>query len=192
MAKRLLGGVLLGGASRRMGTAKQLLEWRGRTLAEHAVVALAPHVEEVYLLGRGEVPEALDSLPRLADRFGVRGPLGGILASLDHEPEAGWLILGCDQPLASREAIEWLLGERRDGIWAVLPRLSEAGVEPLLAVYEPASRHLLLTAAATTGSLQGLAAHGRVATPTPPAPLRAAWRNVNTPEELEGLAAEAP
>jgi molybdopterin-guanine dinucleotide biosynthesis protein A len=36
-----------------MGTPKQLLAWRGSTLAELAVAALAPHVEEVVLLGDG-------------------------------------------------------------------------------------------------------------------------------------------
>ena len=59
----LLGGVLIGGASSRMGRPKHLLEHDGTTFAERAVAALRPHVGDVVLLGSGEVPSSLAGLP---------------------------------------------------------------------------------------------------------------------------------
>jgi molybdopterin-guanine dinucleotide biosynthesis protein A len=53
------GGVLVGGASRRMGEPKQFLRFRGVTLVERAVAALTAHMAGVALLGDGAVPEAL-------------------------------------------------------------------------------------------------------------------------------------
>jgi molybdopterin-guanine dinucleotide biosynthesis protein A len=63
----LLGGLLVGGGSRRMGSPKALIEVDGLSLAERAAAALAPHVERVVLLGAGPVPAALAGLARLAD-----------------------------------------------------------------------------------------------------------------------------
>lgn len=153
----LLGGVLVGGGSRRMGTPKQLLGWRGSTLAELAVAALAPHVGEVVLLGGGPVPDPLAGLTRLADSelppaarhpgSGARGavtaptrrargraadptspgPLAGMLAALRWRPGAAWVFAPCDLPEIRPEAVAWLLGERRPERWAVVPRPASGG-----------------------------------------------------------------
>jgi molybdopterin-guanine dinucleotide biosynthesis protein A len=169
----VLGGVLVGGGSRRMGTPKQLLAWRGSTLAELAVAALAPHVEEVVLLGDGPVPAPLAGLIRLPDeelpsaasrppralersassRGGAAtaggdpsspGPLAGMLAAMRRRPDAAWVFAPCDLPEIRPEAVAWLLGARRPERWAVVPRLAAGGpVEPLLALYEPAALALL-------------------------------------------------
>jgi molybdopterin-guanine dinucleotide biosynthesis protein MobB len=56
-------GVLVGGASSRMGTSKHLLTRGGVTLLERLVAALAPRVAGVALLGDGEAPKALKVLP---------------------------------------------------------------------------------------------------------------------------------
>ncbi len=47
----LVGGILVGGASRRMGSAKSLLEWHGETFVERIATALTTVVPEVVLLG---------------------------------------------------------------------------------------------------------------------------------------------
>jgi molybdopterin-guanine dinucleotide biosynthesis protein A len=69
--------------------------------------------------------------------------------------------------------------------------MGPGGVEPLFALYEPEARPLLERLAASANpSFQHLAADSRVATPAPPVELRPAWRNLNTPEELESLRRE--
>jgi molybdopterin-guanine dinucleotide biosynthesis protein A len=180
----VLAGILIGGASRRMGRPKHLLELEGRSFLERAVEALSPRAGEIVLLGAGEVPEAFGGLRRLGDAPGVAGPLAGILSAMRWRPEAAWIIAACDQPLISAAAVDWLLGQRRPEAWVVMPA-AEGGVEPLLAVYEPAARELLEEIAAQ-GRLgpSALAGHARVRSPTPPAALAPAWKGVNTPEEL--------
>jgi molybdopterin-guanine dinucleotide biosynthesis protein A len=186
----LAAGILIGGASRRMGRPKHLLELGGRSLLERTVDALSLRAGEVVLLGSGDVPEALAGLRRLADAPGLAGPLAGILAAMRWRPDAAWIIAACDQPLISAAAVEWLLGQRRPEAWAVLPG-AEGGVEPLLAVYEPAAGGLLEKLAATGGlGPSALAGHARVHSPMPPAEIAEAWRDVNTPEDMHGVEKE--
>jgi len=180
----LWGGLLVGGASRRMGTPKQLLEVGGRPLAEIVAAALAPHVEALCLLGDGEVPPALAALPRLADLAGVGGPLAGLLAALRARPGAGWLVAACDQPGLTPEAVAWLVARRGSGELAILPRRSPGRIEPFPGIYEAAAEPELRRLARGRASLQDLAGRPGVATPWLPPRWRPAWRGVNTPHDL--------
>ncbi|MGE5233926.1 MAG: molybdenum cofactor guanylyltransferase [Acidobacteriota bacterium] len=188
----LFGGLLVGGRSRRMGRSKQLLRLGASTLLERAAAALEPAVDELVLLGAGEVPPALSGLRRIADASGAQGPLAGLLAALASTPTGAWLIAACDLPAITPAAVAWLLEQRRRGRRAILPRLDTAGVEPLLALYEPAALSLLLDLQARgISSLQPLAGMPGVFSPRVPAALRSAWRNVNTPQELAALRSES-
>jgi len=186
--RRLLGGILIGGAAKRMGQAKQLLPFQGRPLLEAVWSAMQPHVEEVVLLGAGEVPATLAQAPRLPDVAEARGPLSGMLAAVRWAPRAAWVLAACDLPLASAEAVSWLVAERRPGRWAVLPRVNNRGIEPLLAIYEPQARPLL-EAVAAAGHVGPccIADHPSVVSPQPPAALARSWHNVNTLEDLAAL-----
>jgi molybdopterin-guanine dinucleotide biosynthesis protein MobB len=185
----VVGGVLVGGASRRMGRPKQLLEVAGRPMVEGVASALHPHVDELVLLGDGPVTTSIAGARRLPDAPGIRGPLAGILAAMRWAPHATWVFTSCDLPRVNAAAIRWLLEQRRPGRWAVLPRL-EGGVEPLLAVYEPQAAELLEDLAARGQSApRCLAECARVSTPTPPDHLAGCWFNANTPADLASLAA---
>jgi molybdopterin-guanine dinucleotide biosynthesis protein MobB len=186
--RTVLGGLLIGGASRRMGRPKQLLEVDGRTFAERIVDVLRPHVDDVVLLGFGEIPPSLTGLVRIPDSRGPGGPVAGLTAGLRWSPGAAWLMVACDQPGVSGEAVRWLLDQRRPGRWAVLPRLSDGPVEPLLAVYEPQAAALLERLIRDgRPAPRHLAGHPRVACPTPPSELGDAWLAIDTPEDFEGL-----
>jgi len=187
-------GVLVGGASSRMGTPKQWLRVDGETLLDRAARALEP-VGHLALLGRdvgaaAEVtlgdPSPFAGALRLPDAPGVRGPLAGILAALRWETVT-WVISSCDLPRLRAEAVEWLLSQRRPGRWAVLPRIGGI-VQPLLAVYEPQALPLLEAIAAVgAAGPSRLEGQPHVATPEPPADLADCWRGANTPEELVEL-----
>ena len=190
MIPPLLGGVLVGGQSRRMGRPKQLVEIGETTMIEHVVAALHRGMDEVLLLGAGQVPASLEALKRVNDADGCRGPMAGILGAMTAEPEATWVVAPCDLPLVRPEAVQWLLSRRRAGAWVVFPSL-DGFVEPLLALYEPEARGLLESAAAAgLHSLHRLASHPRVATAEAPASLRQCWFNANTPREIVALLAD--
>lgn len=187
MTVQLLGGVLVGGRSRRMGRPKQLVEVGDCTMIEHVVRSLSGEVDEIMLLGGGPVPAILEGLSRVADADDCRGPMAGILGAMRAEPEACWVIAPSDLPLLRRAAVRWLVGSRRPDVWAVLPSF-EGFVEPLLAIYEPQARTLLEEAAAAgEHSLHRLTSNSRVATAEPPTALRRCWFNANTPQALVSL-----
>lgn len=188
------GVVLCGGQSRRMGRDKALIEFGGRTLLENAVSALDEVCGEVFLapgatsryahLGRREVFDAAQGA----------GPLAGLVAALE-ATKTEWLIaLGCDMPGVDARVLEELLGFAQEGGWDVAMLGSDAGVEPLCAVYRSncatAARAALaegrtkLTSFHDGGSLR-IAVRG---TDQFPAELRGpaadAARNLNTPDEL--------
>jgi len=187
-SRPIYGGLLIGGGSIRMGRPKQMMEHRGRTFAEIVHDALAPHTGRVVLLGAGPVPAALAGLERLPDPPGLAGPLAGLVAALRWAPDAAWILAACDLPLAGPDAIGWLLHQRLPGVRAVLPSGPSGRAEPLLAVYEPNVRAMVGDLAArgvlAPRRLRGLPG---VVSPAVPDHLAAAWRNVNSPRDLERL-----
>ena len=188
LARPLYGCVLFGGESRRMGTAKHLLPVEGgsETWLERTVRLLERRCRRVVIAGRGEIPAALSGHPRLEDIPGAEGPLAGVLAAMRWNPEACCLVAACDLPGLTDEALEWILAQRRPGVWVVLPRIEGTDrVEPLLAGYDVRSRAILedLVLSGRFG-LKSLAGHARVRVFTVPPHLAGAWGDVDTPEGL--------
>ena len=117
---------------------------------------------------------------RLADRPRVGGPLGGLLACFDAEPEATWIVCACDLPRLRSETVGWLLDQRLVGDLAVWPR-ANGRLHPLTAIYCPAAG-ALLEARAASGELS---LHPFAKTPglrvvEAPAEFTADFTNVNT------------
>ncbi|GMU64895.1 MAG: hypothetical protein AMXMBFR36_11690 [Acidobacteriota bacterium] len=181
----LVGGLLVGGASRRFGRDKALALLEGRPLAERVAAALAAVSREVVLLGAGPVPASLDAMARIADDPRGRGPLAGLLGAFAARPDSAWLVAACDQPWLDESALAWLLGERTPGAIAVLPRRGGPGVEPFPAVYEPGAAPVLALLAEGGGSLQPLAARDDVATPRVPGELERAFADVDFERDLD-------
>lgn len=201
-SRLLLGGLLVGGASSRMGRPKQLIEFGGATLAENAVRALSAGVgptlsrqhaeasaaERVLLLGAGKVAESLSGLSRLPDPPGLAGPLAGLIAAHRWAPYAAWMAAACDHPTLAPEHVAWLREQRRPGVWAVIPRQADGQPCPTLALYEPQSLETLEALVVTQARAPRMAAlleSPRTLSPEVPPELAAGWQNVNTPQELE-------
>ena len=144
----------------------------------------------MVLSGGGLVPEGLQDLTRIPDIPGVAGPLAGIISAMRWQPEVSWLLVACDMPSLSSEALSWLLDSRQPGRWATVPKRSEdSHVEPLLAHYDRRCRPIIEEVLAS-GSLKigDAARHEKVASPIIPEQFAKAWNNVNTPEELRSTA----
>lgn len=178
-------GILVGGASTRMGQPKSSLRLAGETFAQRIVATVQNHVQRVVLLGDNPVPSVPSQVTQLSDVPGLAGPLAGMLAALRWAPKACWVFVACDLVMLRAEALDWLLSQRQPGRWAVLPKLDGGQVEPLLAVYEPEALELLEQLVARgLRSPHRLADEPQIYTPTPPAALQACWTNINTPEEF--------
>jgi len=187
----VFGGLLIGGSGRRMGSPKQLLSFRGRSVLRRCLDGLGPAVDRAVILGRGALPEDVGPLPQLPDAPDCGdGPAAAFLTAFRWAPRCCWVLAACDMPRLSRDAMDWLLAARRPGRWAVVPRCDSGHLEPLLALYEPPVAALL--AEQLRGgrrALHHLAQHPTVHTPRIPDRLASAWTNVNTPEQLALLEA---
>ena len=184
-------GLLVGGKSLRMGRSKALLEIGGETLVQRSFLILTDVSAQVLLLGSGDLPGALKEVDRLPDVPGPMGPMAGILSALRWAPESAWIISSVDMPLMKTEAWQWLLGQRRPGVWAVLPRIGpQSAAETAGALYEPMIHDYLETLLRKgIFKLQDIAIHPKVISPIIPDNLAHAWTNVNTIEEWKAAAA---
>ncbi len=182
----VVGCVLIGGKSRRMGTPKHLLQIDGKTWLARTVSLLQPLCQSVVISGVGEIPADVSDCIRLADAPGANGPLSGLLATMRWSPRVSLLAAACDLPNLSSDAIGWLLETRRPGVWATLPHLKDSDrPEPLCAHYDFRFRALLeRQAAGDNFRLTDLATHPKVISPEIPARLSSAWKNVNTAADL--------
>jgi molybdopterin-guanine dinucleotide biosynthesis protein A len=129
----MLGVVLAGGESRRMGRDKALVEVDGEPLWKRQVgvlqVAGAGRVVLVRRLGQ----EAIGYPDCVFDSFGECGPLAGIHAALEigGYPLVG--VLAVDMPGIDAAWFTWLRGSCGPGKGAIAE--GPAGLEPLAAIY---------------------------------------------------------
>lgn len=187
--------VLIGGKSSRMGRPKHLIRSeKGKTWLENSIDLLRPLVDGVVIVGKGDVPDSLNDVPRLPDVPGVVGPLAGILSACRWQPLFSWLLLACDMPLINKDAVSWLLEERRAGDWGVVPILGTSErYEPLFAYYDYRAG-ALFEKQARNGNLRisRVAAEDKIFNPIVPEQLRQCWENVNNPEQLKDSLTKAP
>lgn len=115
MVARVAGGVLIGGASRRMGRPKHRLVVGGRELARTVAEALGgAGCDPVWQVG-GDDP--VPGVPALADRWPGEGPLGGVLTVLDAaaatSPDiAAVVVAACDLPGLDSATVAGLVHHR--------------------------------------------------------------------------------
>lgn len=100
----IMGLILAGGLSRRMGGGDKGLSRLGEvTILERIVARVRPQVEALFLNANGDPGRlAKLGLPILADTLpDFPGPLAGVLAGLDHAAQAGFaevVVVPCDAP----------------------------------------------------------------------------------------------
>jgi molybdopterin-guanine dinucleotide biosynthesis protein A len=143
MHRALTGVLLVGGASRRYGSPKALIELDGETLHERGKRVLAAACDEVLVIGKaGELP--FDMLDDGAD---VRAPIAGVVAGLRAASHDVAVFLPVDCPRVTPELLRKLGDACRDaavpqtgplpGAWAksALPLLEERLADGPLALY---------------------------------------------------------
>ena len=190
MRHGLVLGVLVGGASSRMGgRPKGLLlapreEGAPRRSVIERTIALGRVVAgEVVLLGRAEAYASL-GVPALADAAG-EGPLAGIAALLAHAGDRGAIVIACDMPYVQSACIA-RLASWGEGAAAVAPR-DGAIWSPLFARFDapraaPEARALLARGGAGPSALlDALAARELPMTDDE----RRSLRDWDAPEDME-------
>ena len=183
----LTGIVLAGGASRRMGRDKALLELGGRPLIEIVIERMARVCAEVLVVASDARPYAALKARVVEDRFRGVGVLGGLHAGLRAAAYELTLVVGCDMPFLNLDLLRAFAGWA-DGFDVVVFRQGEL-VEPLHGAYRRTCLPEIETAI-RAGQRRVVSFFPRVriryVVPedvTPFDPDLRSFRNVNTPEE---------
>jgi molybdenum cofactor guanylyltransferase len=144
-SNNLIGIVLAGGQSKRMGSDKALLCYHGKPQLEYLVELLSVHCLDVFISGQKR--DGLSAKLRfLADSesYSSAGPIGGLLTvwqAIGYDRPV--LVLGCDYPCIDNQALKTLLAARDIGSFATGFLHSDGTPEPLLTLYEPKAFHEL-------------------------------------------------
>ncbi len=191
VGRPVLGAVLAGGASRRMGTDKSLVDVAGSPLAARAAAALtAAGCDPVVVVGGDAARLGELGLRVVADRCPGEGPLDGIVRALELASGSAAVVVACDMPQLSPATIAALVSAlaAADGALDVVVARSQRR-EPLCAVWAVRALPVLIEAfdhgeRAVHRVLEGLAV-GEVGVADEQV------RNVNTPADLAAVVVAA-
>ena len=132
-SRAVVGLVLCGGASRRMGRDKATLPFGGEILAARVRRILHEVTPDVRLVARQGQALPLDG-PIVRDPPEGLGPLAAVAAGLAAAPDAHVVVVGCDRPLLRVDVVRHLIA-LVDGYDAVVPEVAGQPV-PDCAVYD--------------------------------------------------------
>lgn len=151
-ARPLYGLLLTGGASRRMGQDKALLNYGDQPQLLAAYRLLETVVEQAFVSVREDQrsEEARRTLPQIVDQLTDIGPAAGILAAHAAYPDVAWLVLACDLPLLNGATLNALVAARDVSRDATAFTSAHDGLpEPLCAIWEPSAIDALAASVAT-------------------------------------------
>ena len=145
MTSKPIVGVLIGGASRRMGGAPKgmlLVDPSGRAAPDGEPIAarllrIVRELElEVVLVGNLDVYDALGAM-RIEDAVADSGPLGGVVALLRHAGGRDVVVLACDLPRVRASTIDRLAratttcAPKIEGVWQPIVARWRASTSPI-------------------------------------------------------------
>jgi len=189
----ITGVILAGGASRRMGSNKALLDVEGNSIISRIYRTLANLFHDVIIVTNS--PHDYDFLPcrKVPDIYANFGSIAGLHSALTHSSTVHTFVTACDMPFLDQSIIRYLCHlQQEGGAEATIP-YSEGGQEPLHGVYSAACKDIFERAIqsgerkvvdilkkinirnVTYDEVQSIGGQS------------ASFLNVNTPEEYEGI-----
>jgi molybdenum cofactor guanylyltransferase len=97
---RVLGAIIAGGKSRRMGQDKAFIEWRGKTLIGHVIERLSVQTDQLIINANSDLEHL--GIVIVPDKIETGTPMAGLHAVLTYAVEHGFnavLTSPCDTPL---------------------------------------------------------------------------------------------
>lgn len=185
--KKILGLVLRGGLSSRMGVDKASLQIRpGLTQLDYALQLLGEFcVERAVSVGKSGKGDPLpEGVEEVIDPPEVEGPIAGVLAGLEKANGKAVLAIACDMPFLRPEHLLQLTRRRDRKRLGTCFLSSDGRPEPLCAIYEAdCAMYLRKRIAAGSWSLRKALESGDFEEVEPVNPEYLA--NVNDPESAE-------
>ncbi|MEN8240150.1 MAG: molybdenum cofactor guanylyltransferase, partial [Actinomycetota bacterium] len=131
MIEHTLGVVLIGGASRRMGTDKASIEFDGSTLLERSVDVLAEVFTSVVISGGDQSLKGVRVLPDLVPGL---GPLGGLDTAYRTAAGRDVFLLAVDMPFVDASTVR-VIADPPVAAMSVRVPVAAGRRQPLCAVY---------------------------------------------------------
>jgi molybdopterin-guanine dinucleotide biosynthesis protein A len=187
----LIGALLAGGVSRRLGQAKCLLDFGGLPLGLHLVRRMELFCDEVIVLSNDPASCAGWGRRCVGDVYHGAGPLGGLHAALQAASGENVFLLACDMPFFRPGLGAMMRDLMADGGFdAVIPRRGQY-LEPLCAAYSPAMLPAVEAQLQACGQLRMISVLPGFRVRYVDEPERRAYgpddlvfMNINTPEDL--------
>ncbi|GAB3930107.1 NTP transferase domain-containing protein [Larkinella terrae] len=146
----LLGLVLAGGRSTRMGVDKSTIDYHGKPQFEYLHDLLSPYCDDVFVSVNAEQANqwAVGRFKLIEDQASVAGPLVGILTAFQQQSaHHAWLAVVCDLPLLSEQSIRKLVENRNpDKMATVFWDSDHRFPDPSICIWEPAAYPAILRA----------------------------------------------
>ena len=135
MAKtsKVVGIILSGGKSSRMGTEKGLVKYKDKALIEYSIEALKPICDQVIISSNKDCYNYL-KLPVIPDEIEECGPIGGVYSGMKAVKADIYLVLSCDVPKVPTILFKDLLLEIGDAN-LICPIDGSGRKQPLIAAY---------------------------------------------------------
>jgi len=126
------GFILVGGASRRMGRDKALLDFGGQPMLERIARELSAIAPVVSLVGARQIYPSFENVPDVHQQWGA---LGGIHAALTAARTDWAALVACDLPFVTNKLFERLATFVNDTTDAVVPIQADGRPQPVCALY---------------------------------------------------------
>ena len=127
----MTGAILIGGRSRRFGSDKVLVKFKGEPFITHVAETIRPLFDEIVLIGHNR--KGLEKYRVVEDIRPGTGPLGGIYTALSATRAEYCFVCAADMLSLSRDFITYMI-DQADEHDIVMPLWSK-GREPLHAIY---------------------------------------------------------
>ena len=194
----MLGVILCGGQSSRMGTDKGLLKLEAKTWAQTAFDKLAelnfPITISVNEKQHNDYAAVFTSTELITDdpALTIHGPLSGVLSVHLHHPAEDLLILACDMPLMEAELLKELLTHYQQHTSNdAFVYTNDGEPEPLCGIYKASGlayiHHLYRSQQLPKHSMKFMLEHIYTRFIALPDEKKKCFRNFNAHAELNGL-----
>jgi molybdopterin-guanine dinucleotide biosynthesis protein A len=194
----MLGAVLCGGQSTRMGSDKGLLKLHANTWAQTAIdklneleLPVVISVNKEQYAGYSAIFPATQLITD-NDSIQIKGPLGGVMSVHIEHPNEDILLLACDMPLLETELIRELLTQYHlHPAHDALVYANDGEPEPLCGIYKAQGLshifQLYQNKQLQKHSMKYMLEHISTLTIPIPADKKKCFRNFNAHAELNGL-----
>lgn len=138
--KELIGLVVCGGLSMRMGMDKSLIEWHGIEQRYYLYRMLETLCKKVYISCNNSQSDQI--APGYSyiiddDKYFNTGPIAALLTAFGEFPGKSFLVVGCDYPFIVEKDLLQLVSNRNEDRNAISFFNKRSGFyEPLLSIYE--------------------------------------------------------